>query len=231
MDANPAAIPPDLLPDPLAHPPAGMIADGIIPGDVTTHEALAALYPAPTERVLTKTTDRLEGRSAAFIASSPFFILSTTGRRGPHATPRGDAPGFVTLLDEKTLALPDRRGNNRLDALRDVLDDPRVALLFFVPGIHETLRVHGHARITTDQALRSRMTMGRTTPATVLVVSVTEVYIQCPRALLRGALWSNAPRPAAAPTAGELLAEHTGDHRRRDHYDTVVGPQCATELY
>ncbi|MBI0534060.1 flavin-nucleotide-binding protein [Roseomonas sp. KE2513] len=209
MDANPAAH----------------------PFDVTTHEALSALYPTPTERVLTKMGDRLEGRSAAFIANSPFFILSTIGRRGPHATPRGDAPGFVALLDERTLALPDRRGNNRLDALRDVIDDPRVALLFFVPGVNETLRVHGTARITTDPSLRERLMMGRTTPATVLVVSVTEVYIQCPRALLRGALWSGAPRPEGAPTGGELLAEHTAGRLSGNHYDNVVAPQCAAELY
>ena len=201
------------------------------PFDVTSHEALAALYPTPSERVLTKVADRLEARSAAFIANSPFFILSTIGARGPHATPRGDAPGFVTLLDERTLALPDRRGNNRLDALRDVLDDPRVALLFFVPGINETLRVHGTARITTDPALRERLVMGRALPATVLLVSVTEVYIQCPRALLRGGLWSGAPRPEGAPTGGEMLAEHTGGRLKGDHYDQVVAPQCAAELY
>lgn len=209
MDANPAAN----------------------PFDITSHEALAALYPTPSERVLAKVADRLEVRSAAFIANSPFFILSTIGARGPHATPRGDAPGFVTLLDERTLALPDRRGNNRLDALRDVLDDPRVALLFFVPGINETLRVHGTARITTDPALRERLVMGRAVPATVLVVSVTEVYIQCPRALLRGGLWSGAQRPEAAPTGGEMIAEHSRGRVDGWDYDEVVAPRCAAELY
>lgn len=201
------------------------------PFDVTSHEALAALYPTPSERVMTKVGDRLEGRSAAFIANSPFFVLSTIGRHGPHATPRGDAPGFVALLDEKTLALPDRRGNNRLDALRDVLDDPRVALLFFVPGINEALRVHGTARITTDPALRERLVMGRAVPATVLVVSVTEVYIQCPRALLRAGLWDGRAKPAAAPTAGEMLAEHSRGRMTRESYDDITAPQCAAQLY
>ncbi|TPG47054.1 flavin-nucleotide-binding protein [Roseomonas nepalensis] len=209
MDANPAAS----------------------PFDVASPEALAALYPPPTERAVAKVGDRLEGRSTAFIASSPFFILSTTGRHGPHATPRGDAPGFATLLDERTLALPDRRGNNRLDALRDVLDDPRVALLFFVPGINETLRVHGTARITTDPALRARLAMGRALPATVLLVAVTEVYIQCPRALLRGGLWSGTQRPDAAPTGGEMIAEHSQGRVDRRDYDEVVAPRCAAELY
>ena len=201
------------------------------PFDVTTPEALAALYPEPSERVRVKVGDRLEGRSAAFIANAPFFILSTIGRRGPHATPRGDAPGFVHLLDERTVALPDRRGNNRLDALRDVLDDPRVALLFFVPGVNETLRVHGTARITTDPALRQRLAMGRILPATVLVVSVTEVYIQCPRALLRAGLWTGRAKPEGAPTAGEMLAEHTGGVLTAASYDDVTAPQCAAQLY
>ncbi|MFC0384565.1 MSMEG_1061 family FMN-dependent PPOX-type flavoprotein [Muricoccus vinaceus] len=209
MDANPAAN----------------------PFDVTTHDALAALYPTPSERVRVKVGDRIAARSAAFIANSPFFILSTTGRRGPHATPRGDAAGFVHLLDERTVALPDRRGNNRLDALRDVLDDPRAALLFFVPGMNETLRVHGTARITTDPALRERLAMGRILPATVLVLSVTEVYIQCPRALLRAGLWSGAAKPEGTPTAGEMLAEHTRGRLTRESYDEVSAPQCAAELY
>ncbi|MFH5924520.1 MSMEG_1061 family FMN-dependent PPOX-type flavoprotein [Roseomonas xinghualingensis] len=199
--------------------------------DVTTPEALAALYPVPSAIVLSKATDRIEGRSAAFIARSPFCVLSTIGARGPHATPRGDAPGFVTLLDEKTLVLPDRRGNNRLDALRDVLDDPRVALLFLVPGMGETLRVHGTARITTDPELRERLAMGRAKPASVLVISVTEVYMQCPRALLRAELWSDRTRPEGVPTGGELIAEHTKGRMPAEDYDNVTAPNCAANLY
>ncbi|SHJ53026.1 hypothetical protein SAMN02745194_02792 [Roseomonas rosea] len=201
------------------------------PFDITTHEALATLYAAPSPVVLAKATDRIEGRSAAFIANSPFCVLSTIGRHGPHATPRGDAPGFVTLLDEKTLALPDRRGNNRLDALRDVLDDPRVALLFLVPGMGETLRVHGTARITTDPALRERLVMGRAKPATVLLISVTEVYMQCPRALLRAELWAGRAKPEGTPSGGELIAEHTKGAYAAETYDTVTAPHCAENLY
>ncbi|WP_424138532.1 MSMEG_1061 family FMN-dependent PPOX-type flavoprotein [Roseomonas chloroacetimidivorans] len=201
------------------------------PFDVTSHEALAALYAAPSPVVLAKATDRIEGRSAAFIAASPFCVLSTIGKRGPHATPRGDAPGFVTLLDEKTVALPDRRGNNRLDALRDVLDDPRVALLFLVPGMGETLRVHGTARITTDPELRARLVMGRAQPATVLLISVTEVYMQCPRALLRAGLWSGRAKPEGVPSGGELISEHTKGAYAAETYDNVTAPYCADNLY
>ena len=135
------------------------------PFAITTAEQLAAAYEAPHPRFLAKVTDRLEATSRAFIAASPFCILATAGRHGPHATPRGDAPGFVVPLDETTLALPDRRGNNRLDGLRDILDDPQVALLFLIPGVGETLRVHGTARITTDPALRARFAVaGRRRP-------------------------------------------------------------------
>ncbi|HEY8611961.1 MAG TPA: MSMEG_1061 family FMN-dependent PPOX-type flavoprotein [Roseomonas sp.] len=201
------------------------------PFDIMTHEALAALYPAPSPVVLAKATDRIEGRSAAFIANSPFCVLTTIGNRGPHATPRGDAPGFVTLLDEKTLALPDRRGNNRLDALRDVLDDPRIALLFLVPGMGETLRVHGTARITTDPALCERLVMGRARPATVMLVSVMEVFMQCPRALLRAELWAGRAKPEGAPTGGELIQEHTKGTYPAETYDTITAPNCAANLY
>src|SRR5690349_19294481 len=120
--------------------------DTLPPADhfaVTTPEQLAALYEPPRELVLRKVTDRLDPKTLAFIAASPFCLLSTAGARGVHCTPRGDAPGFVAALDDRTLALPDRRGNNRLDGLRDIVENPQVALLFLVPGIGEALRVNG----------------------------------------------------------------------------------------
>src|SRR6478609_913547 len=120
------------------------------PFAVTRPEQLAALYEAPHPRFLKKVTDRLGEKSRAFIAASPWCVLATCGRHGAHATPRGDAPGFVVPLDDVTLALPDRRDNNRLDAFHDILDNPEVALLFLVPGAGETLRVNGSARITAD---------------------------------------------------------------------------------
>ncbi|MFC7737973.1 MSMEG_1061 family FMN-dependent PPOX-type flavoprotein [Roseomonas sp. GCM10028921] len=209
MDANPSS-------DPFA---------------IASHAALAAIYPAPKPVVATKATDQIGERSAAFIARSPFAVLSTVGERGPHASPRGDAPGFVHVLDGRTLALPDRRGNNRLDALRDVLDDPHVALLFLVPGMGETLRVHGTARITTDPSLREPMAMGRTLPATVMLVSVTEVFMQCPRALLRAGLWSGQGKPEGVPTGGEMIDEHTAGRLSRESYDNEMAPYCADNLY
>ena len=165
------------------------------PHAVTTPEALAALYAPPRRLVLKKVADRIDPRSAAFIAASPFCLLATFGARGPHCTPRGDSPGFIDVLDEWTLALPDRRSNNRIDALRDIIDNPALALLFLVPGAGETLRVGGQGRITADPALRERYAVQGQVPATVLLVEVREVFLQCQRATLRGKLWGERQRP------------------------------------
>lgn len=197
------------------------------PHAVTTPAALDALYPAPRPLVLAKVTDRLDAASRAFIAASPFCLLATAGPRGLHATPRGDAPGFVAVLDERTLALPDRAGNNRLDALRDVLDDPRAALLFLVPGAGEALRVAGAARLTADPGLRARLSAGGREPATVLLLTVAEVYMQCARAVARAGLWGGAARPATVPTAGALLAAHTGGLVDAAAYDAEQAARVA----
>ncbi|WP_376094756.1 MSMEG_1061 family FMN-dependent PPOX-type flavoprotein [Roseomonas sp. CCTCC AB2023176] len=208
--------------------------DALTPADpfaVTTPEALAALYPEPSYIVRNKTTDRLDAKTTSFITASPFFVLTTIGDRGPHGSPRGDAPGFVAVLDERTIAIPDRKGNNRLDALRDILDDPRVALLFFVPGMGETVRVHGTARITTDPSLRERFTHQGVVPPTVILVSVGEVFLQCARAILRSKLWGDRRKGDGVPTAGELLSEHMKGAVAPSHYDDDVGPRVARTLY
>lgn len=176
------------------------------PHAVTSLAALEALYDAPSALVRNKAGDRVDARTAAFIAASPFVLLGTNGARGIHITPRGDAPGFVAVADERTLILPDRRGNNRLDALRDILEDDRVSLLFLVPGVAETLRVHGTARITADPALRAAHVAQGKEPATLLVVTVRELFMQCGKALMRSRLWEGRERPRAVPSMGELLA-------------------------
>jgi PPOX class probable FMN-dependent enzyme len=169
---------------------------------------LEALYAPPSELVRHKAGTRIGPETAAFLAASPFCLLATIGPAGPHVTPRGDAPGFVAVADERTLVLPDRRGNNRLDGLRDILHDPRVALLFLVPGAAETLRVHGTARLTTDPALRARHAAEGKEPATLLVIAVESLFMQCGKALLRSRLWEGRAR-AAVPSLGRLVAEHT----------------------
>jgi PPOX class probable FMN-dependent enzyme len=208
--------------------------DSPLPPDpfaVTAPEQLAALYGPANERSLLKVTPRLDAASRAFIAASPFCVLSTVGARGVHGTPRGDAPGFVQPLSDTLLALPDRRGNNRIDALRDLLDDPRLALLFLVPGAGETLRVNGTGRLTTDPALRARFAVEGKEPATVLLVEVAEVFMQCARALHRSRLWGDRRPAPAVPTAGQLLEAATGGAVQATPYDAELYERAMKTLY
>ncbi|MBE9604376.1 pyridoxamine 5'-phosphate oxidase family protein [Acetobacteraceae bacterium H6797] len=201
------------------------------PHAITTAEELARHYPAPSERVLKKVSDRIEAQTAAFIARAPFCVLATAGARGMHATPRGDEPGFVAVLDEKTLALPDRKGNNRVDALRDVLEDPRVSLLFLIPGIGETLRIAGQARLTADPALKKRFEMQGKEPATVMLITVEEVFTQCARAILRSRIWKGAEKPEGVPTGGDMLSEQSKGVIDGKVYDTEDAARIAANLY
>lgn len=201
------------------------------PHAVASLAALEALYALPSEVVRNKAGDRMGEATRTFIAASPFCLLSTIGPDGPHATPRGDAPGFVAVLDDRTLALPDRRGNNRLDALRDILHDPRVALLFLVPGAGETLRVHGRARITTDPALRAALAAEGKLPATVLVVAVESVFMQCAKAVIRSRLWAGAAKPEGLPSLGALVAEHTAGRHGGAALDARMPQSYRETLY
>lgn len=205
-----------------------MIAD---PHRVTTLAELEALYAAPSELAKHKATHRVDARTAAFIAASPFLLLGTNGARGLHITPRGDAPGFVTVADENTLILPDRRGNNRLDALRDILEDNRVSLLFLVPGVAEALRVHGTAYISTGPALRAAHVAQGKEPATLLVVQVHELFMQCAKALMRSKLWAGTPRPAHVPSMGQLLASQTPGRVVAEEVDAAYPERIRTTMY
>ena len=200
------------------------------PHAVTSLEALAALYGDVGATARAKEGDAIGPQTRAFIAASPFCLLGTIGPRGLHVTPRGDAPGFVEVADERTLVLPDRRGNNRLDALRDILADPRVALRFLVPGASETLRLHGRARITTDPALRARHEADGRQPTTLLVVAVESLFMQCGKALIRSELWNGRPR-AGVPTLGKLIAEHTAGRADGAALDARMPEVYRTTLY
>jgi PPOX class probable FMN-dependent enzyme len=185
--------------------------DGATPapdGAVTDAAALAALYGEPLPSSVAKEIDHVAEPYRAFIAAAPFVVISTVGPRGVDVSPRGDPPGFVTIEDPRTLLIPDRRGNNRLDALRNLLADPRIALLFLIPGVGETVRVMGRAEIRADAALRARFAMAGAPPATVLRVSVERVYYQCQKAITRSRLWdeaAQAPR-GSVPSMGRMLA-------------------------
>jgi PPOX class probable FMN-dependent enzyme len=177
---------------------------------VTTLEQLAALYGEPQDTATRKEVAYVHPHYRALIEASPFAVLATTGPGGLDASPRGDPPGFVVVEDEKTLLMPDRRGNNRLDSLRNIVADPRVALLFLIPGVGETLRVNGHARLSVDPALLARFDVGGKLPRTVLVIDVHAVYFQCARAIQRSRLWQHVPAgERTVPTPGAILSALT----------------------
>jgi PPOX class probable FMN-dependent enzyme len=175
---------------------------------ITEATQLDALYGAPSKPSLSKELDHIAETYRPFIEKSPFCILATSGPDGLDCTPRGDPPGFVHIEDVRTLLLPDRRGNNRLDALRNILENPEVSLIFLIPGVGETLRINGTATISADPALCARFEMQGKTPATVLILSVRKVYFQCQKAIRRSSLWETDAQVerSALPTAGDILA-------------------------
>ena len=195
---------------------------------------LEALYPkAPAPAAIAKEVNHLTPGYRALVAASPFCVLATVGPEGLDCSPRGDAPGFVHVHDARTLLLPDRRGNNRLDSLRNVVRDPRVALLFFIPGVTETLRVNGTAVVSADPALCERFAVEGAAPRTVLVVSVERAYFQCARALLRAHLWDasrHVPRESL-PSTGALLTETSADPAFGEAYDKGLATRIASTLY
>lgn len=175
---------------------------------LTTIEQLDAHYGRPSDRAITKEIPRLNAPYRAFIEHAPFVALATSGPEGLDCSPRGDAPGFVRIIDDGTLALPDRPGNNRIDSLRNIVRDPRVALLFLVPGAGETLRVNGRASISVEPDLLVSFAVGGKAPRAVVLVTIESVYFQCSKALTRSKLWdpSRHVAPGTLPSAGAMLA-------------------------
>ncbi len=188
---------------------------------INTVSELEAIYGRPGEASTVKVADRIIPEYRALLEASPFAILATAGPEGLDCSPRGDACGFVRLQDEGTLLLPDRRGNNRVDSLRNIVRDPRVALLFLIPGLGTTLRVNGRAHLSIDADLLQSFVVEGQAPRSVVVIAVEEVYFQCARALLRSDLWNPARHVAAEdlPTPGKILASLTEDRVGGDEYD------------
>lgn len=174
---------------------------------ITSVEQLEALYGLPGEASVVKELDHVIPEYAAFIEASPFVALATCGPEGLDCSPRGDLAGFVRLLDEKTLMMPDRRGNNRADSLKTIIRDPRVGLLFLVPGSGTTLRVNGRAHITADAELCASFMVDGKPARSITVVAVDAVYFQCARAIVRSELWNPAKHadPKSLPTPGQIL--------------------------
>lgn len=201
--------------------------------EITSHEDLEALYGDVPENVYKKETDHLTSAYHAWIERAPFFVVASMGKKGVDCSPRGDAVGSVLkVLDDRTLAIPDRRGNNRLDTLRNILRDPRVGLIFLMPGVHETLRVIGRAKITTDPALIDMFDMNGKKPATVIQVQIDAVYFQCARAVKRAKLWDTESwaEKGDVPTAGQMIADAIDGFDGAD-YDAALQERQRKTLY
>lgn len=174
---------------------------------ITDIAALEALYGTPPQASLDKEIPHLTAEYRAFIEAAPFVVIATVGAEDTDCSPRGDPPGFVVVEDERTLLIPDRRGNNRLDTLRNLVRDPRCSLLFLVPGAGETIRINGRAEIIADDALSARFELQGKRPTTVLRIHIDSVYFQCQKALVRSRIWNPDSRieRQALPSAGQMV--------------------------
>jgi PPOX class probable FMN-dependent enzyme len=195
---------------------------------------LDALYGEKNPAALAKEVDFIHPHYRAMIEASPFMVLATVGPEGLDCSPRGDPVGqFVQVLDEKTVLIPDRRGNNRIDSLRNIVRDDRVALLFLIPGVGETLRINGRAVISAAPELTGRFPMQGKLPQTVIVVTAESVYFQCPKALVRSELWNPAKHISrkSLPSTGTILADITHGMTGGDAYDKAYPERLKATIY
>ncbi len=195
--------------------------------------ALRAIYGEASEASLMKEIDHVDANYRAMIEAAPFVVMATSGTEGLDVSPRGDPPGFVVVEDPNTLLIPDRRGNNRTDSLNNLIEDPRIALLFLIPGVGETLRVNGRASISVDPALLARFPAQGKLPRSVIVVHVERVYFQCPKALVRSDLWNPAKHVErrSLPSAGTILADITKGRVGGTEYDKAYPERLKQTIY
>jgi uncharacterized protein len=204
-----------------------------VPNVITTVAELEALYGRPNEASTVKEVDYITPQYRAYIEASPFATLATSGPEGLDCSPRGDKPGFVRIHDDKTLMLPDRRGNNRVDSLRNIVRDPRVALLFLVPGVGNTLRVNGRAHLSVEPSLLASFAVEEKAARSVMVMTVEAIYFQCARALVRSELWNPARHvdPRSLPSAGQILAALSEDRVGGEVYDREWAGRAARTMW
>src|ERR1700756_2604116 len=200
---------------------------------IATIDELEAIYGHPGETSTVKVADRITPSYRVLIERSPFAALATAGPEGLDCSPRGDLPGFVRIHDENTLMLPDRRGNNRIDSLRNIVRDPRVALMFLVPGSGNAIRVNGRAHISVDPELLASFKVDGKAPRSVMVMTVEEIYFQCARAIVRSDLWNPDKRvdPESLPTPGQILAEMSENRVGGEEYDRAWPERARQSLW
>jgi uncharacterized protein len=188
---------------------------------IRTVEELEEIYGHPNDASTVKVADRVTPPYRILIEKSPFAALATAGPEGLDCSPRGDLAGFVRIHDDKTLMMPDRRGNNRIDSLRNIVRDPRIALLFLIPGCGNTLRVNGRAQLSRDAELLASFKVDGKAPRSVIVMTVEDIYFQCARAIVRAELWNPDKRvdPKTLPTPGQILAAMSDNTVGGEAYD------------
>lgn len=200
---------------------------------ITDLEQLEAIYDEPVKTSLMKELDHITDDYRQFIDAAPFVVLATVGPEGLDCSPRGDPAGFVRVVDERTVMIPDRRGNNRVDSLSNIVRDPRVALLFLIPGVNETMRINGRAVLSLDAELRESFAMGDKVPACVIVVTVDRIYPQCPKALVRSQLWDPATQiqRSTLPTTGQMLQRITDGQYDGVAHDAAYPERLRQTIY
>jgi PPOX class probable FMN-dependent enzyme len=210
-----------------------MTTDGSSHHLVTSIEALESIYGVPSGPAVVKEIDYVNADYRAFIEAAPFCAMATSGPGGLDCTPRGDPPGFVRVKDEKTLLIPDRRGNNRIDSLRNLVADPRISLLFLIPGCSETIRVNGRAVISIDPTLCESFIFAGKVPRSVIVVTVDRVYFQCAKAIVRSRLWDPATQidRKLLPTAGTILAGISNGAIGGPEHDRTAAERIKATIY
>jgi PPOX class probable FMN-dependent enzyme len=200
---------------------------------ITTIEQLEAVYGATNDASTVKVADHVTQLYRVFIEKAPFAALATIGPEGIDCSPRGDLPGFVRIHDSKTLMLPDRRGNNRVDSLRNIVRDPRVALMFLIPGSGNAIRANGRAHLSVAPDLLASFEVDGKAPRSVMVMAVEQIYFQCARAIVRSDLWNPDKRvdPKSLPTPGQILAEMSGNKVGGEDYDRAWPARAAATMW
>ncbi len=190
------------------------------------HELLRNLYAEPRPTSLAKVQYKIDQHCKEFISRSPFIILGTDG----DVSPKGDFPGFVDIIDDNTIAIPDRSGNNRLDSYTNILKNPKVAVMFLIPGINEVLRIRGMAEISQDEDLLAKMSVNDQMPKTALIISVNEIYLHCAKAIARSDIW-NPDKLVRDYSTREMFAEHVGKSKKEfsDYYDSATEEALTNE--
>lgn len=201
---------------------------------IADEDELRTFYPNPKGLAAKKTLARLDKHCRKFIRLSPFICLASSDAEGNiDVSPKGDAPGFVEIVNDSTLLIPDRMGNNRVDSMRNVLDNPHIGIIFMIPGIDETLRVNGRARISRDDAVLHRFVINRKAPTTALLVEIDEAFLHCSKAFRRSKLWDEDYRVErkTLPTLGRMVAEQIDDGTDPEEAEASVQHSLKTRLY